>query len=105
MISEEAIRRAARLLAEASGGRVILFGSYARGTATEASDADFLVIEPEIATPVGEMARLRRALRPLRMAADVMVASTRDVEEWGALPGTALYWALREGKVLADASG
>jgi len=33
-----------------------------------------------------------------------MVVSEDDIEEWGRLPGTALYWALREGKVLQDAA-
>ncbi|MBA3572751.1 MAG: nucleotidyltransferase domain-containing protein [Pyrinomonadaceae bacterium] len=35
------------LLGEAAKpARVVLFGSYARGAATEDSDMDFLVIEP-----------------------------------------------------------
>ena len=104
MISQQKINVAADLLmASASIRKVILFGSYARGDATECSDVDFLVVENDVASKVTEMVRLRRILRPLRLPFDVMVVSEDDIEEWGDLPGSALYWALKEGKVLQDA--
>ena len=31
---------------------------------------------------------------------DVLVCSAQDVKEWAHLPGTVLYWALREGRVV-----
>lgn len=46
------------------------------------------------------MVRLRRALRPLRIAADVLVYSRDEVKRWRDEPGTALYWALKEGRVV-----
>jgi hypothetical protein len=46
------------------------------------------------------MVRLRRALRPLRIPADVLVHSEADVERSGQQPGSALYCALREGRVV-----
>jgi hypothetical protein len=42
----------------------------------------------------------RRALRDLRMPADVLVYSREEVNHWGQQPGTALYWALRDGRVV-----
>ena len=47
-----------------------------------------------------EMVRLRRLLRELPAAFDVLVYSQDEVARWGRQPGTALYWALKEGKVL-----
>jgi len=103
MISRLAIDKAARTLAAATApSKVILFGSYARGEAREESDVDFLVIEREIADRRAEMVRLRRLLRPLRIPVDVVVASEKEVEDWAGLPGTALYWALREGEVVYE---
>ena len=80
--------------------QIVLFGSRARGDADADSDYDFLVIEPTVVNRAAEMVRLRRALRPLRMAADVLVYSREEVNRWGQQPGTALYWALKEGRIV-----
>ncbi len=48
------------------------------------------------------MVRLRGALDPLRVAADVVVLAREYVEEWGEVPGTMLHDALTEGRVLAE---
>ena len=105
MISEKTIEQAVQLLvAAAHPDKVILFGSYARGAANNESDLDFLVIVPSLANKHREMVRLRRALRPLRIPVDVLVASKTEVEEWAHLPNTVFYWALNEGKVLHEAA-
>lgn len=80
--------------------RIILFGSHARGAARQDSDMDFLVIESRVEDRAREMDRLRRALRPLRIPVDVLVYSTDEVARWGDQPGSALYWALREGRIV-----
>ena len=61
---------------------------------------DLLVIEDEVADRAKEMVRLRRLLRPLRVPVDLLVYSSEEAEQWGAQTGAALYWALREGKVV-----
>lgn len=78
----------------------MLFGSCAPGDASEHSDIDLLVIEDEVPDRAREMVRLRRLLRPLRVPADILVYSENEVAQWGNQPGSALYWALREGKVV-----
>ena len=101
MISESQIQTAVDLIARATeSGRIILFGSHARGDAREDSDLDLLVIEPNVADRAAEMVRLRRLLRPLRIPVDVLVYSDADVSRFGDQPGSALFWALREGKVV-----
>lgn len=101
MIDQAQIASVVRTLVEqAHPERIVLFGSYARGDAREDSDLDLLVIEAEIADRAAEMVRLRRALRPLRIPVDVLVHSTDEVRRWGAQPGSALYWALQEGRVM-----
>ena len=58
------------------------------------------MIEPEVEDRTREMVRLRRLLRPLRIPVDILVYSAEEVARWGEQPGTALYWALREGRVV-----
>lgn len=95
------LQPAVQTLVEAANPvRIILFGSHARGDARDDSDVDLLVIEERVEDRAKEMVRLRRALRPLRIPVDVLVYSTADVARWGDQPGSALYWALREGRVV-----
>lgn len=61
---------------------------------------DFLVIKSTVEDRARKMVRLRRALRPLRIPVDVLVYSTDEVARWGDQPGSALYWALREGRIV-----
>jgi len=89
-----------RLAAATDGARVILFGSYARGEAGPESDLDLLVIEPEVASPRAESARLRRELRDLDVALDVIVVSARQAEEWANVSGTMVNEALQTGRVV-----
>ena len=101
MISAEQIDAAIRTLAAAAQPeRIVLFGAYARDEARDDSDLDLLVIERQVEDRAREMVRLRRLLRPLRIPVDVLVFSAEDVARCGDQPGSALYWALREGKVV-----
>ena len=105
MISEEAIRQAVgRIVAAARPSKVILFGSYARGVADEGSDLDFLVIQRQLADRYGEMIRLRDAIGSVGTGVDVLVCSEAEARRRGQVPGTAVYWALKEGRILYDAA-
>jgi len=107
MVTEEQIAEAAKILIqEARPDRIILFGSYARGNPRPDSDVDLLVVEASVQDPRAEMARLRRALSPLRIPVDVLVTSRERVtSSWAGFPGSYLYDALREGRVLYDVDG
>lgn len=105
MLTQATLLEAARVLGEAARpAKVILFGSYARGDADERSDVDFLVVEPEVENRYEESVRLYRALRPLRLPVDVLVYSEADIEHRRNWCSSAVYWALREGKVLYEAA-
>ncbi len=97
---EATIEKAAALLLKAApGATVILFGSYVRREQTSDSDLDFLVVEPDVVSGVTEMTRLRDVLRPLRIAADVLVTTKERFGQLRDVPGTVYYEAAREGRV------
>lgn len=101
-VDEALIEEAGRRIASAApGARVILFGSHARGEADPHSDVDFLVIEPYVDDEAGESVRLRRALRGLRLPAEIIVVSSRYAEDWANVRGSLVHAALSQGRVLA----
>jgi len=105
MTREEMLREAVRVLVEAAAPRrIILFGSAARGDATEASDFDFIVVERQVKSRRAEIVRLLEALEPTGIPADVLVASESFFEEWSRVPGNVLHEARREGKVVYEAA-
>jgi predicted nucleotidyltransferase len=103
LIPRETIDRAAAMLLAAAppGSEVILFGSYARGDAGPDSDLDFMVVEPLVDGPRGEMVRLRQVLRPLRIPVDVLVVSREGFEAWKDKINNVVYEAAREGRSYA----
>ena len=100
MIDEATIRKAVELLQQAApGSTVIVFGSCARGEVTEDSDLDVLVIQPSVTDQWDEMVRLRDALNPLGIPADVLVVSQKNFDYWADTPNTIVYEAVRKGRV------
>lgn len=105
MLSTEAIDQAGRRLAEAATApaRVFVFGSHARGDVHEDSDLDFLVVERgDQPTTAQEIMRLRDALPPLGVPVDVIVMNEDLVRRRKDVPGSLVYWALREGRLVAE---
>lgn len=104
MLNAEAISAAAsRLVAAASSpSRVVLFGSYATGTADDGSDLDLLVIERDVPDRAAEYLRLRQAVGAIGTGVDVLVYSEQEAMRRALVPGTLLYWALKQGRVLHD---
>jgi len=104
MISGEQIQQAVeRLVAAAKPSKVILFGSYARGDATEDSDLDLMVIEQEVTNKFDEMVRLRNVMGDMGVGVDLLVYSDIEASRRSQVPGTVLYLAFKEGRVMYDA--
>jgi predicted nucleotidyltransferase len=100
-ITEDEIEEMARrIVAEVDPVKVILFGSHANGTAEAGSDVDLLVIQRDPVSEREEAARLRGLLRDYRVPIDIVVVGQAFAERYWDIPGSVLYPAFREGKVL-----
>ena len=82
--------------------KIILFGSFARGTADRDSDVDLLVVKPVSGSRRKERLAMREALRGVGLAKDIVLVTPEEVARYGNLPGTVLRPALREGRVLYE---
>ena len=101
--AQEKIREMVRRIVEQfHPEKVILFGSYARGTAGPDSDVDLLVVKNVVGPKRQERLNIRLALRGIGLAKDVILVTPEEVEKEKNLVGTIVYPALREGKVLYE---
>lgn len=82
--------------------RVILFGSWARGTANQWSDVDLLVVFPALGDKREMAINIRHSLDGLSVCKDILVSTPDEISGRGQIVGTVLHSALREGKVLYE---
>ena len=82
--------------------RVLLYGSRARGTATDDSDFDLLVVEKDPVAKREEMARLRQAVTDQHHLVDIWVMGEEEFEETKDVIGGLAYPAHKYGLVLYE---
>ena len=82
--------------------RVVLFGSYARGVATDDSDVDLLIILPFEGKSVYQSVQMRLRLRPA-FPVDLIVRTPENVRQRLKMGDGFMREILEEGKVLYEA--
>jgi predicted nucleotidyltransferase len=82
---------------------VILFGSYAAGTARSESDVDILVIMPFQGSPIRQAVNILRGIRH-RFSLDLLVRTPEYVERRKELGDPFILNILEQGKVLHEAA-
>jgi predicted nucleotidyltransferase len=96
---EEFGRRIGR---EFDAEKVVLFGSYARGTITEDSDVDLMVIGAFEGRSVDKSVEIRMKLRP-GFPIDLLVRTPEKVRQRIKMGDSFMRAILEEGKVLYEA--
>ncbi|BAV06839.1 Predicted nucleotidyltransferase [Filimonas lacunae] len=84
--------------------KVIVFGSYAKGTATYKSDLDLFVIKDTYLPPSSRALEVRPLLSQLLLKVDVHVYTPEEVEVYIAEQYSFVYSVMKTGKVWYDKS-
>ena len=103
-MNESIVDDVARALLEAAppGSRVVLFGSYARGTERPGSDLDFLVIEPVVQDRFAEIFRLRKKVEAVLgdtvQPVDLVVTDENQFRRSRTIPNTLAFEVATTGR-------
>ena len=101
MISNDNIKHVAKNMAIATNAeQVILFGSYARGNATEQSDVDLMIVAESDLPRFKRSRELYKLLRPHPFAMDIVVYTPREIEKGKRTDVSFVSTVLKEGKTL-----
>lgn len=98
-IIQEMVRR---IVAKFDPVQIILFGSYARGTAGPDSDVDLLVVMPIDTSHKEKNVEVSLELHAMGLAKDVFVVTPEEVRKYRDIVGTIIKTAVHEGKVLYE---
>jgi predicted nucleotidyltransferase len=103
VVGPEALAEAVRRLREAlDPQRIVRFGSYATGQATNDSDLDLLIVAETGLGPVESFGLVNRLLRDLAVGVDAIVRTPAEYQRQRGLLNHVVYFADRYGRVLYE---
>lgn len=82
--------------------KIILFGSYAQGTATERSDVDFLIVKDTPLDPFKRGQEIRRFLRGMLVPMDILVYTNDEIKKWRDIKFSFIHTVLTTGRLLYE---
>lgn len=91
-----------RITERFSPEKIILFGSYARGTQTSDSDADLLIVMNISGSKRKTAVEIDLSLVGIPIPTDIIVVTPEEIERHRNCVGTVIREAIREGKVLYE---
>ena len=91
-----------RLKTQLKPVKVILFGSYASGTARDDSDIDLLIVADTDLPPVERFALVSRMLADFPVAFDIIVKTPEEYNRWRNIVNDIVYFADKYGQVLYE---
>ena len=103
MVARKDIEQVAKLIGNSvKAERVILFGSYAQGKATEDSDVDLMIIADSELPRFKRSRKLYKLMKPHPFAMDLVVYTPEEVYDWSLVEEAFITTAVREGRVLYE---
>lgn len=81
---------------------IVLFGSYANGTANEESDVDILIIKDTDLPLTKRCRNIRKSLRGIAVPLDLIMYTSQEIEEWKSTSEAFITKALKQGKIMYE---
>lgn len=101
MITEQNIEEVKnRIVKNFNLEKIILFGSYANGNATNDSDLDLVVIQESDLPSYKRVRPFKRQLRGIGFPIDILVYTPQEVDYWKETSMAFITQVLKDGKVL-----
>ncbi len=104
LTAEEIDALVARVVAHVRPEKVIVFGSYAKGTASARSDLDLCVVVDTLLPPSRRADTLRPLLAGYLVPVDIHVHTPEEMEEYGKEQHSFLHSVLKSGNVVYSAT-
>ena len=82
--------------------RIVLFGSYAYGQATEDSDVDLLVVAKTDLAPRQRYCAVRRLIADVPASFDIIVKTPEEYNRWRSVVNHIVYFADKYGRILYE---
>ena len=103
MVAMKRIERFGKRIGEEFGAeKVILFGSYAEGTAKKDSDIDLLVVARTELPPRERYGAVRRLVADFPAGFDIVVETPEEYQQWRTVVNHIVYFADKYGKVIYE---
>ena len=105
MISEDKIKNIVdKIVRNFNPNKIIMFGSYASGTANKDSDLDLLVVMNSDLPRHRRSAPLRLLFNPQPTPMDIIVQTPDEISHWNGVVNHVVTEAFTKGKVLYEKS-
>jgi len=103
LITQEQIEHVAKIIIDNyHPEKIILFGSYAKGTPTQGSDLDIAVIKDSSLPQHQRPREIRKYLRGICIPMDIFVYTKAEIEEWKDVKQAFITQILQTGKVVYE---
>jgi predicted nucleotidyltransferase len=91
-----------KIAAEFDVKKIILFGSYANGTATKDSDIDLLVVANIDVPPLERYGAVRRVIGDFPAGFDIVVETPQEYHKWHRVVNHIAYFAKKYGRTIYE---
>jgi predicted nucleotidyltransferase len=101
LITQEQIDYVVSVISETEKpDKIVLFGSYANGDATEDSDLDLLIVKNSDIPTNKRCRELRKRLRGIKIPLDLLMYTQEEILEWKDTKTAFITQVLESGKVV-----